>query len=306
MRRLRLARALLAAGLLARAAGLSADELVHQVGQVVMRVDTRHAFPGGVLLVRVSSAGRVGGVSALLDGKRTPLQPGPGGLRRGLLPIPLGTPAGWHTLGFEVATRSRRGQRVPLQVGIDPRKYPGRAAVLPANKLGLLNSRDTLRDARRLLQALQAFDPGAPLGGPLRAPVAGVTGVGFGSPQLYAGVSRPIELLKDAQYGEEHRGLDYDVPVGTAVSAPGAGRVLLATWLQATGWTVVIDHGLGVVSALFHLSEVSARTGEVLDAGSPLGRSGETGLASHAHVHWGVYLNGVAVDPSVLITGFEG
>lgn len=306
MRRLRLARALLAAGVCAAAWGLSADELVHQAGQVVMRVDARHAFPGGVLLVRVSSAGRLGGVSAILDGKRTALQPGAGGLRRALLPIPLGTPAGWHTLGFEVATRSRRAQRVPVQVGIDARKYTGRAAVLPAAKLGLLNSRDTLRDARRLLQALHAFDPGAPLEGPLRAPLAAVTGVGFGSPQLYAGITREVELLKDAQYGEEHRGLDYDVAVGTPVTAPGAGRVLLATWLQATGWTVVIDHGLGVVSGLFHLSEISVHAGDVLAAGSPLGRSGETGLASHPHVHWGVYLNGVAVDPAVLIAGFEG
>jgi len=301
---LRLLRILLCAGLAAGAASTSADELVRQVGRVVMRVDTRYAYPGGVLLVRVSASTRLGGVSAILDGRRTPLRPA-GGLMRGLVPIALGTPPGWHTLGFEVATRSRRAQRVPLQVPIDAHGYSPRAAVLPPAKLGLLNSRDTLRDARRLLQALQAADPDSSPAGPLRAPVAGSTGVGFGGAQAYAGITRPIELLKDAQYGEQHRGLDYDVPVGTPVLAPGAGRVLLCTWLAATGWTIVIDHGLGVASAIFHLSEISVQPGQELAAGTPLGRSGETGLASHPHVHWGVYLNGVAVDPAVLMQGFQ-
>jgi murein DD-endopeptidase MepM/ murein hydrolase activator NlpD len=239
----------------------------------------------------------------VLDCRRVPLSPA-GGVMRALVPIPLGTAPGDHTLGFEIA--GRRGvQRVPLTIGIVPRSYPPRAAVLPLAKHALVASPEALRDGRRVLLALRATELGPLATGPLRPPVGGVAGTGFGGLQTYAGIDRAVELLKDALFGEQHRGLDYDVPVGTAVTSPAAGRVLLAGWLAATGWTVLVDHGAGLVSALFHLSAVSVREGDLVFGGGPLGRSGEAGLASHPHVHWGVYLHGVAVDPAVVMQGFE-
>ena len=67
-----------------------------------------------------------------------------------------------------------------------------------------------------------------------------------------------------------------------------------------SGGTVVIDHGQGIVSVLLHLSRIDVRAGEAVSGGSPIGLSGESGLAPSPLLQWRVYLHGVAVDPLVL------
>jgi murein DD-endopeptidase MepM/ murein hydrolase activator NlpD len=101
----------------------------------------------------------------------------------------------------------------------------------------------------------------------------------------------------DGLSGEFHRGLDYDVPPGTLVRAPAGARVVLARGLVLSGETVVLDHGQGLVSVLFHLSRIDVLEGQEVAAGAPVGLSGDTGIAETPRVHWGVYLHGVAVDP---------
>jgi murein DD-endopeptidase MepM/ murein hydrolase activator NlpD len=89
------------------------------------------------------------------------------------------------------------------------------------------------------------------------------------------------------------------VPVGTPVLAPAEGTVLLAERLALTGYTLALDHGHGVVSAFFHLNRIDATSGQRVARGTPLGLAGDTGIAWTPHLHWGVYVHGVAVDPRV-------
>ena len=103
----------------------------------------------------------------------------------------------------------------------------------------------------------------------------------------------------DAIFGEYHRGLDYDVAPGTPVKAPAAGTVLFAGPLGLSGRTVVVDHGQGLVSVFSHLTDAGVRQGERVDAGGTVGTSGESGIAAAPHLHWAVYLLGVAIDPRV-------
>src|SRR5260221_115135 len=93
-----------------------------------------------------------------------------------------------------------------------------------------------------------------------------------------------------------HRGLRALVPV------PAAGHVLFAGPVRLTGETVVLDHGQGVVSVFYHLASTPVREGDWVEAGAPLGLTGETGIAAVPHLHWGVYVHGVAVDPHVMET----
>lgn len=295
-----LALLLLAAALPApRAEG---DDVVRKVGRVIFRVDTRYAHPGGLLLARASSSVRLGGVSVLLAGRRVPLMPA-GGVLRALVPVPLTLAPGPLTLGFEVSSRTGR-QRIPVEIATVPRDYPARSVSLPPSKLGLLASRQTLFDGRRVLQALRETALQPVHLGPLRPPVDGAPGRGFGSPMTYVGAQGPVEGLKDALFGEQHHGLDFEVPVGTAVRAPGSGRVLLASWLAGSGWTALIDHGEGMVSGLMHLSALTVRAGDEVQAGAVVGRSGEHGLAPGPLVQWNAYVHGVAVDPGILTRGF--
>jgi len=133
----------------------------------------------------------------------------------------------------------------------------------------------------------------------LLLPPVGTTGAGFGEPRVHAG-AMAVESRTDGLQGEHHRGLDYAVPVGTALRAPAAGTVLYAGALTLSGETLVIDHGQGVVSVLLHLSRVDVRVGDSVTAGAFVGLSGDSGLAPEPLLQWRVYLHGVPVDPNAL------
>lgn len=79
-----------------------------------------------------------------------------------------------------------------------------------------------------------------------------------------------------------HTGIDYAAPVGTEVSATGAGRVVFAGTIRGYGLTIDIDHGGGVVTRYAHLSEIAedVREGTRVKAGDSIGAVGATGLVS--------------------------
>jgi murein DD-endopeptidase MepM/ murein hydrolase activator NlpD len=277
------------------AASARAEELVRRVGAVTFRADTTRAFPGGVLVARLGSRGRVGAAWALLDGRRAPFYVA-GGVPRALVPVSADAEAGPATLGVGLAARKGE-QRIAIPVEIAARAYEPRRVYLGEEKRALLRQPAAAHDARRLLAAIRTVSD-EPAPGPLAAPVGG-TGRGFGEPRLYTG-SADAESRTDGLQGERHRGIDYAVPVGTAVRAPGAGRVLHAGPLVLSGETVAIDHGQGVVSVLLHLSRVYVKADDTLAAGAAVGLSGDTGFAPEPMLQWRVYLHAVAVDPLVL------
>jgi murein DD-endopeptidase MepM/ murein hydrolase activator NlpD len=176
--------------------------------------------------------------------------------------------------------------------------YPPRETFLSDAKREMVATPASGRDGRLLLQYLRTISPRQEWRGAFQPPVDVPPEPSFGSPQTYAGASA-VESRMDAIHGEYHRGLDYGVAPGTTVKAPAAGTVLYAGMLALSGRTVVIDHGLGLVSVLSHLAEAGVRQGEWVDAGRTVGTSGESGIAAGPHLHWAVYLLGVAIDPRV-------
>ena len=98
---------------------------------------------------------------------------------------------------------------------------------------------------------------------------------------------------------DEARHLGYDLAVTRRypVGAANNGAVVFAGPLGIYGNTVIIDHGLGLCSLYSHLSSVAVNAGETVRKGANIGRTGETGLAVGDHLHYGVYIHGVAVLP---------
>ncbi len=94
-----------------------------------------------------------------------------------------------------------------------------------------------------------------------------------------------------------HKGLDLSVPWGTPVVAAASGTVALTGTYGANGRIVVLDHGHGVVTFYGHLSRIVVERGRSVSAGQVVGRVGSTGLSTAPHLHWGVYVHGVAVRP---------
>jgi murein DD-endopeptidase MepM/ murein hydrolase activator NlpD len=286
-----------AAALLILALAAPAGASVHRFGRVSVEVDEASAFPGGLLAVTISSRQPLRGqFLAILDGRRcTAFWTGDG--LRALVPVPVTYRPGPATLGIEVRT-ARGRQRLAIPLAIAPRSYPPRETVLPDAKRELVGLPGAVRDGRRLLQLLRTVTPRKEWRGPFRPPVAASPEPTFGAPMTYPGLSA-VESRMDGIFGEYHRGLDYQVPEGTAVLAPAPGTVVFAGPLALSGRTVVIDHGLGVLSVLAHLAGTSVRDGEWIDAGAVVGTSGDSGIAPGPQLHWGVYVLGVAVDPRV-------
>lgn len=98
-----------------------------------------------------------------------------------------------------------------------------------------------------------------------------------------------------------HRGVDYASGTGSPVVAPAAGRVSLvgqeSEGFRVHGNTVGIDHGQGVLSIMLHLNQIDVREGDFVRAGQKIGTVGSTGASTGPHLHWGLYIHGVSVDP---------
>jgi hypothetical protein len=101
----------------------------------------------------------------------------------------------------------------------------------------------------------------------------------------------------NGQLKSYHNGLDFRSPKGTPVYAANSGVVRLAKNLFYSGNAVIIDHGTGIFTIYAHLSKIKTAPNRRIEKGQLLGLSGATGRVSGPHLHWGVKLNAVAVNP---------
>jgi murein DD-endopeptidase MepM/ murein hydrolase activator NlpD len=94
-----------------------------------------------------------------------------------------------------------------------------------------------------------------------------------------------------------HLGFDLAVTSNVPIVAAQRGVVVYADYLGIYGNCVIVDHGLGVQTLYAHLSSIDVKTGDRVEKGQTLGRSGMTGLAGGDHLHFTTLVNGQAVNP---------
>ena len=123
--------------------------------------------------------------------------------------------------------------------------------------------------------------------------------------------SRPVPQRSNSAFGTRsvfngqprnaHSGADFLSPSGTPIKSPGSGKVVLADNLFFSGGTVIVDHGMGVVSLFAHMSRIDVKPGDDVVQGRVVGLVGATGRVTGAHLHWAVRVNGARVDPLSLL-----
>ena len=107
-----------------------------------------------------------------------------------------------------------------------------------------------------------------------------------------------VKRITGKEFLWSHKGVDLKVPEGTLVRVANSGEVILAEeGFYLHGKTVTIDHGQGITTIYLHLKSINVRKGDKVTKGQIIGRVGETGLATGPHLHWGLYVHGVPVDP---------
>ncbi|MDP2838291.1 MAG: M23 family metallopeptidase [Candidatus Moranbacteria bacterium] len=94
-----------------------------------------------------------------------------------------------------------------------------------------------------------------------------------------------------------HQGTDFRASEGTSVYAINSGKVAFADTLRNYGYTVIIDHGLGLMTLYMHLSENKVKKGDLVEKGDLVALSGNTGYSLGPHLHLSVRINGFSIDP---------
>lgn len=209
---------------------------------------------------------------------------------------------GWlAVLGLGLATEPGEASITVQQPGADPRTIPfkvgpkqyrtqqltvapGQVNLSPADEARVAAEQEKVR------AALATFTPDAPATLRLAQPVPGRRSSSFGLRRVFNGESR-----------NPHGGMDIAAPTGTPVKAPLAGRVVDVGSYFFNGNNVIVDHGLGFMTMYCHLSKIRVEVGRQLERGVVLGEVGATGRVTGPHLHWGVYLNGAAVDPALFL-----
>lgn len=122
-------------------------------------------------------------------------------------------------------------------------------------------------------------------------PVKGIVTLGFGEPDL------PYELF--------HDGIDIASPngkVGDQVTPFMEGTVTYAGEIfWGFGKHIIIDHGDHVTSLYGHLDKIFVIKGQKVILGQVIGNEGTTGWSTGPHLHFGVYVYGIPVNPHTFL-----
>ncbi|MBW2673971.1 MAG: M23 family metallopeptidase [Deltaproteobacteria bacterium] len=94
-----------------------------------------------------------------------------------------------------------------------------------------------------------------------------------------------------------HMGVDLASTRNARVVASNAGVIAFTGRIGIYGNTVIIDHGMGILSLYGHLSSISTRKDQVVKKGEEIGRTGLTGMAGGDHLHFSMIVGGKFVNP---------
>ena len=98
-----------------------------------------------------------------------------------------------------------------------------------------------------------------------------------------------------------HNGVDIGSPYGVQIVAALAGTVKFAGYNSSGGNYIEIDHGNGYVTKYLHCSKLLVSKGDTVMQGQVIGLVGSTGISTAPHLHFAVYIDGVAVDPLLYV-----
>ena len=122
-------------------------------------------------------------------------------------------------------------------------------------------------------------------------------------PCSYVYVSSPYGYREHPVYGGTrfHHGIDLAAYQGTPIYASRGGTVTSATYDNASGYYVTVNHGDGFSSVYMHMTGYVVSVGQKVSQGQLIGHMGSTGISTGSHLHFGIALNGTYVNPALYV-----
>jgi murein DD-endopeptidase MepM/ murein hydrolase activator NlpD len=205
----------------------------------------------------------------------------------------------------QLMLRDAGGQSRTVPFTVIDKKYTEQHLKVPPAQVNL-SKRDLARVQReqaRIRLAMQAFTAPSPV-------TAASAAAAAGSADARAALQLlpPVDGRRSSSFGlrrffndearNPHSGMDIAALTGTPIRAAADGKVVDTGNYFFNGNTVLIEHGQGLITMYCHLSAIGVKVGERIQRGAVLGRVGATGRVTGAHLHFGVALNRVFVDPA--------
>lgn len=249
--------------------------------------------PGGIVVARLAAGPGVRRVTVRLAEETIELGPAGGGAGPlGIIGLDLGLKPGPVTVSVAVLYSDGRTESGGRAVAIAPREFPEKKLTVPERYVNPPRAvQDRIRWESELLATIYGTATPRWLGeGPFGRPYEGPITANFGERRVYNKVPR-----------SSHAGVDIAAPAGAPVRAANSGRVLLARDLYFSGRTVILDHGLGLLTVYCHFSELKVTRGESVAKGQVIGLAGSTGRSTGPHLHWSARVRQSRVDPAALV-----
>ncbi|OGP83045.1 MAG: hypothetical protein A2Z08_11565, partial [Deltaproteobacteria bacterium RBG_16_54_11] len=214
------------------------------------------------------------------------------GVFSGIAGVDLKTPPGPYLLRVEVKDHKGRSSEQVFEVQVEAGGFEVQRLTLPQELVDLKGEalKRVLAENKLLMGIFNQVRPERLWRLPFVRPVDGPITGAFGLRRIINGQDR-----------SPHNGVDIGAPLGTEVAACNSGMVVFAQELYLSGKTIIIDHGFGLYSMYFHLSEMRVKAGDTVAINDCIGLVGATGRVTGPHLHWGIRLLKARVDPSALL-----
>jgi hypothetical protein len=197
--------------------------------------------------------------------------------------------------GFIKITRWGHGHSQSARISVEPASYETQEIDLGDIPQANPSPKDLKRNAREELLLNKVWkhkETPAKFTLPLGPPASPLPeGRGFGANRVFNG--KPA--------GQPHSGADYATPVDTPILAVADGKVVVAEDMFFPGNAVFIEHGDGLISMCFHLSQIKVKAGQQVKKGDTVGLVGTTGRSTGPHLFFGIRWHGARINPRYLL-----
>jgi len=195
---------------------------------------------------------------------------------------------GNYRLKIKLRLPSGKDDSIQVPIQVLAKAYPVEELTLPKEMVEFPPEivEQINRDNKTLIAAMSAINPVCSWQGVFLPPVPGEATGAFGARRIINQAPK-----------NPHTGTDFKADSGQEIHAPNNGSVALIYQGYLTGNSLILDHGCGLYSIYYHLSEILVKENDPVKKGDLIAKAGASGRASGPHLHFGIRLLNSYLDP---------